>query len=144
MNEPSSNGTPADGRDATSGRFEPGNRFSKGNTIAQRTRELRRAIFDAVETGDVEQVIKKLLEDAKGGDTVAAKLFLEYTCGRPSQSIEVTGKDGEPIGGPDLSVLIGSVMAALAPFPEARFAVAASLYRTRTDDGPDAGNGPGA
>jgi hypothetical protein len=144
MNEPSTNGVPSGGRDPISGRFEPGNRFSTGNSIAQRTRELRRAIFDAVQAGDVEQVIRKLMEQAKAGDTASAKLFLEFTCGRPSQSVEVTGRDGEPLGGPDLSMVISSVMAALAPFPDARVALAASLYRTRIHDGPDAGPGPGA
>lgn len=134
------------GRDPQSGRFAAGNQISRGNSIAMRTREMRRAIFSAVEAADVEAVIRQLMGQAKTGDIPAAKLFLEFTCGRPSQSLEITGKDGEPLGAPDLSIVIASVMTALAPFPEARFAVAASLRQTRSHDhdGPDGGLREGA
>jgi hypothetical protein len=60
MSDSSTNGVSPDGRDRVTGRFGPGNLISKGNAVALRTRELRQAIFDAVDAGAVQAVIRKL------------------------------------------------------------------------------------
>jgi hypothetical protein len=122
MDEPTNNG-----RGVMSGRFTLRNQFSQGNAIAKRTRELRQAIFEAVSPEQVKAVITKLAELAADGDAVAARLFLEYTCGRPAQSVELSGPDGNPL---ELQGLMVKIMAALNEYPAARFAVAKALHES--------------
>ncbi len=44
----------------------------------------------------VKQVIEKLHSLALEGDVQAARTFLEYTCGKPTQLVDVT-TDGQPL-----------------------------------------------
>jgi hypothetical protein len=111
-----------------------GNRISTGNLIARRTRELRQAIFEAVTSEQVKTVIGKLADMACEGDAVAARLFLEYTCGRPTQSVELSGVDGGPL---DVQGFMVKIMAALSEYPEARFKVAAVLHESNADSQPN-------
>src|SRR5690554_5532583 len=55
--------------------------------IDKRKNQYRSALESAATVDDVESVIRKVLEKAKGGDMVAAKLFLEYYLGKPDQTI---------------------------------------------------------
>jgi hypothetical protein len=116
------------------GRFAPGHGYSRGprNT---RMATLRAALLDAATPEDVRAVGAKLAELAKGGDVQAARVWLEYTVGRPAQQVELTGAEGEPLG-VDWNRIEAAVLAALAPFGEqARFAVALALRGVVTDAG---------
>ncbi len=107
------------------GRFASGNSFSPGNPNARRMHELRRAIYDAATEDDVKAVIKALGDSAKGGDTAACKVFLEFVVGKPVTPIEVSGPDG---GSVNLTGIVSKIMVALADYPEARYKVAAALH----------------
>jgi hypothetical protein len=118
MSEPTPNGRHIDGR------FAPGNRVSVNNPGNTRMRSLRRALLECGTEEKVREVEAKLHELAVGGDVAAIRTWLEYLTGKPVQALEVTGPDGTALG---VEVLITAVLAALAPYPEARLAVAAKL-----------------
>jgi hypothetical protein len=79
---PSGDGLAA-GKDPSTGRFLPGNRLGRGSPLAGQAAKLRAALFRAVKGGDLQTVITALMDKAKGGDTAAAKLILQYTLGDP-------------------------------------------------------------
>lgn len=118
--------------------FVKGNSLGKGNPNARRQYELRQALLGAAEPRHVEGVYRVMLKAALEGDVAAAKLVLEYIVGRPAQALELSGPDGEPLGG-DLAQLQAVIMGALAKFPEARFAVAAELRAVRDAGDPAEG-----
>jgi hypothetical protein len=121
MNEPS----PAspNGRHVN-GRFAPGNQAAVGNPGNTRMKELRRALLECATEEKVKAVEESLHELAVGGDVAAAKVWLDHVVGKPLQAVEVSGPDGQGVG---VEVLMTAVLAALAPYPEARLAVAARL-----------------
>jgi hypothetical protein len=106
--------------------------------------ELRRELLDAVEPGTIKAVVERLSELAKGGDIAASKLLLDHCVGRPTQAIELSGPDGQPLG--DLATLQTIIIGALADEPAARFKVARALRGLSHDADPDrdghAGPGP--
>ena len=116
------------------GRFAHGNRLAGGNLLAQRTREMRQSIFDAVGPDQVRAVIATMANQAADGDVAAARVFLEYTCGKPAQSIELSGPDGGPLG-VDVHSVTAVIMMALADDPAARFKVAKALRGAVQVDG---------
>ena len=144
MSEPSRNGTAPGGRDPMSGRFSPGNRFSQGNSVARRTRELRQAALEAVTVDQVRAVIGKLAELAANGDVPAARVFLEHVIGKPTQVLELSGPDGEALG-VDMARLVATIQTAVANFPEVKFGIAAELQKLSRnadeDTEPDRVNG---
>jgi hypothetical protein len=77
---PSTNG--ANGRDAR-GRFAKGNTGGPGNPYAAAAAQFRAAIFAAVTAEDVRAIVKKMVELAKAGDLVAARLIFDRTVGPP-------------------------------------------------------------
>src|SRR3974390_1267600 len=113
------------GRDL-GGQFSRGNRIGEGNEGNKRMAELRRSIFKAVTEDDVKAVIRSLGESAKGGDVQAAKVFLEFVCGKPVTPIEVSGPEQGPV---NVTGLMAKIMLCLAEYPEARFKVAAALHQ---------------
>lgn len=123
----------SDGR-AEGGQFARGNKLARGNPNNRRMGELRKVLLDAVEPRHVEGVYRVMLRAALEGDIAAARVVLDYAVGKPMQAVEVSGPDGGPLGG-DLGQLQAVILAALARFPEARFAVAAELRAVR-DAGP--------
>ena len=118
MNEPSPNGRTQDGR------FASGNAISQGNLGNKRMKELRRALLDCATEVKVKAVEESLHELAVGGAVAAAKVWLDHVVGKPLQAVEVSGPDGQALG---MEVVMTAVLAALAPYPEARLAVAARL-----------------
>jgi hypothetical protein len=127
------------------GRFGPGNRFAGGNPNARRMNELRTALLDAAGPDDVRRVGLKLAELAGGGDVQAAKVFLDYVVGKPPQALELSGRDGEPLG-VDWGRLQAALMGALAAYPDAKVSVALALRGLADDARSDAGqpgDGPG-
>ena len=117
------------------GRFTPGNAIGKGNPGNRRQRELRAALIEAATPEKVKAVEEALYELAVGGDVAAAKVWLDHVVGKPVQAVELAGPDGQALG---MEVVMTAVLAALAPYPEARLAVAARLKGVGRghDDGP--------
>jgi hypothetical protein len=74
-----------DGRKAD-GTFASGHKFAKGNPNNARAQKLRNAVIRAVTRGDVRAILKKMVDLAKGGDAVAAKLVLDRTLGKVSNA----------------------------------------------------------
>jgi aryl-alcohol dehydrogenase-like predicted oxidoreductase len=70
------------GRDAL-GRFLKGNIFGKGNPFARHSAALRKAFYDEATPEDLQQIARKLLNAAKGGDWVAAQVALRWLLGKP-------------------------------------------------------------
>jgi hypothetical protein len=64
------------------GRFLPGNRTGQGNPHAKRVAQLKAECLAAVENGDLTDVIKRLIADAKGGEVAAAKVLLDRIFGK--------------------------------------------------------------
>jgi hypothetical protein len=109
------------------GRFAAGNAFAKGNPQARRMAELRRVFLDASSPEILTAMSKKLAMLALEGDVQALKLYLSYTLGQPTQAIELTGADGEPLG-LDWARAESAILSALKPFgDDARFAVALAI-----------------
>jgi hypothetical protein len=119
------------------GLFAPGNKIGQGNPNAKRMYELRRSLLESATPRDIQAVAAKLVELAKDGDVAAAKIWLEFTCGKATQPIEVSGPDGEPLGA---SVVLSAIMVALKDDPSARLKVAAA-FRKLSLTGPDEHNG---
>jgi hypothetical protein len=126
--------TPANGRVAK-GHFAAGNAIAKGNVGNARMKALRRALIECVTPEKVAEVEASLYKLAIDGDVSAARVWLDHVIGRPVQAVELSGGDGGPLG---MEVVMATVMTALAPFPEARLAVAAKLKGVDRghDDGP--------
>ena len=71
---------------APNGRFARGNPGGPGNPHAGQVAKLRSAILRAVDEGDIETIITKLVEQAREGDLTAAREVLDRTIGKASQS----------------------------------------------------------
>jgi hypothetical protein len=125
MSESNSNG-----RDQVTGHFAQGNRVAVGNRgggkAARRMRELRELLIDCATDDDVRELYKGLLVSAKGGDTAAARVLLEYLVGKAAQPIEVSGPDGDSVG-MKVQALTRVILVALAGHPEAKLKVAEAL-----------------
>jgi hypothetical protein len=80
------------------GRFAPGNAHGGGSPIAKRMHEFRRALLDAGDIETLQALFRRLAELGLAGDTTAARLYLEYCCGKPVQALELSGPEGEPLG----------------------------------------------
>jgi len=52
---------------------------------------LRAAMWDAVEPGDIKDVMRAMVKEAKAGDTAAAKLVLERCLGQPQVDVNLHG-----------------------------------------------------
>jgi hypothetical protein len=92
--------------------------------------ELRSAVLEAATPEILSAVTRKLAMLAlQENDVAAARLLLEYSCGKPVQGVEISGPGGGPL---ERSADVASALsAALSPFSEeVRFAVIATLKRT--------------
>ncbi len=114
-----------DGR-GENGFFAPGNKHGRGNPHATHSAMLKRAFKACATEDDVKQYYAKLKDLALAGDVTALKLALEHTIGRPTQSVEITGADGDSMQ-VQTADLTGVILGALAEFPEAKLVVAARL-----------------
>jgi hypothetical protein len=85
MGDPSPDGDR--GRDAL-GRFLQGNIFGKGNPFAKHSGALRKAFYDEATPEDLQQIARRLLNAAKGGDWVAAQVALRWLLGKPPDPID--------------------------------------------------------
>ena len=78
---------PPEGRDS-GGRFTKGNKGGPGNPFGRKVAALRTALLSAVSEEEMLRLGEKLLRQALAGDTVAAKILLAYTLGRPTRGVE--------------------------------------------------------
>jgi hypothetical protein len=77
--------------------FEKGNTFGKGgNPHAAEMVKLRHAMYAAVSAGDIEDVIKACVKQAKRGSERHSRLVLEYVLGKPVQQVEATVHNLDP------------------------------------------------
>jgi len=109
------------------GQFAAGNPGGPGNMLARRQHELRRLLNDHTSEQDTVEVWRSIVNDAKGGDAVARKLFCDYVLGKPTQALEISGPDG---GGVNINNVLARVVAVLHAFPEARERVESMLDDT--------------
>lgn len=64
--------------------FGPGNKFGKGNKAYQRIAEHREALLKCTKIKDIKAVMAMLVDKAcRCKDVQAARVYLEYTCGKP-------------------------------------------------------------
>ena len=73
-----------DGRD-NKGRFAAGNKLSRGNVIARKAAQCRAKLFSTVSTRDFQAIVKRVVADAKAGESWACKLLFAYMLGDPQQ-----------------------------------------------------------
>jgi hypothetical protein len=83
------------------GRFAPGNKAGQGNVNNKRMSRLRTALLAAASPEQVQQVIRKLGEQAIAGDVAAARVYLDHVVGKPPQAIELGGLHVEPLFPPE-------------------------------------------
>lgn len=83
--EPSSNGEL--GRNSN-GQFTQGHSFSAGNkgSTNEKTRELKKALLEAVSVQDMKDIASNLVAKAKGGDIQAIKELFDRCLGRALQT----------------------------------------------------------
>jgi hypothetical protein len=65
-----------------------GGHSTKSKGVDKRKNEYRNALEEACDVQDVKDVLVTVRDKAIKGDIVAAKLFLEYYLGKPTQTIE--------------------------------------------------------
>jgi hypothetical protein len=73
-------------RDPTTGRFLPGNAGGPGRSFGQRVSRFRSMLLEAVTDEDYIAIVKKLIEDAKLGDSGARSEFFNRVLGKCLES----------------------------------------------------------
>ncbi len=84
------------GKDAK-GRFTKGNKGGPGNPFARRVAELRKLLLETVTEDDLREAMRQLVTKAREGDVAAIKLLLQYTVGKPAQTVEPDRMDLEEL-----------------------------------------------
>jgi hypothetical protein len=70
------------------GRFAKGNRGGPGNPFARQVAAMRQELLKAVTSEDLSGIVRAMIEKAKEGDVAAAKFVLQYTLGKPAQTVD--------------------------------------------------------
>lgn len=70
------------------GRFLPGTKGGPGNPYAKRIKELRQTLYGTITDQDIREVVLKLIELAKGGDTVAIRELLDRAVGKSAAVLD--------------------------------------------------------
>lgn len=86
------------GRDAK-GRFakgEKGGAPGNGNPFAERMNELRAAFYETVTESDIDAIVKKQIEMARGGDRHASQFIFDRIFGKPIPQ-KGSGTEDDPI-----------------------------------------------
>jgi hypothetical protein len=65
------------------GRFAPGNLGGPGNPHARRSAQIQRLFQSTATDEDILEIAREMREAAKKGDRQAAKIYLQYACGKP-------------------------------------------------------------
>jgi hypothetical protein len=112
------------GRDPR-GWFSKGNRIAAGNPTNVRIRDLRRTLLECATEPDIRDLYASLMGSARGGDTAAARLLLEYVVGKPASGIEVSGPSGDQ--SPLMEVIMPVIVKVLDKYPDIRVELAEAL-----------------
>jgi len=113
------------GSHLSTGRFAPGNRAALGNPNNRRMHELRKVFLDCTTDEQIRTAHAKLFELVCAGDVQAIKLFCGLCGIKETLAVELSGPEQ---GSVNISGVLSKIVAVLAPYPEARQAVAAALY----------------
>ena len=113
-------------RDQMTGKFSPGNQLQRGSDVNRRMRHLRKVLLGALTDEDIKRTLAKTLELVEEGNIAAIRVILEYGCGSPTQALELTGPDGEPLG-LNVGKFTDAIVTALGEYPEARRAAALAI-----------------
>ncbi|MGA2620062.1 MAG: hypothetical protein ABSF26_20790 [Thermoguttaceae bacterium] len=70
------------------GRWQQGNKAGRGNPLAKQVQAIRVALVSAVAPADIQAVVQRLLQQAKDGDVMAAKVLFERTAG-PAAALDL-------------------------------------------------------
>jgi hypothetical protein len=80
----------------TNGRFAPGNKLASGNPMNRKAQQLRNELLQTVTPEDINAVVRKLIDMARGGDLLAIREFLDRVLGKPIASVEVSEVESVP------------------------------------------------
>jgi hypothetical protein len=69
------------------GQFAKGNKGGPGNPFAHRVAQYRALLMATIEPGDLVDVIRTLMAQAKGGDVAASKVRFDRVLGRVSSTV---------------------------------------------------------
>lgn len=81
----------------TKGRFQPGNTLGKGNIGSRRMAEMRRAWHEATTPLKMQAVEQAIYQAVIDGDMMAARLWLDYTLGKPKALPDEADEDAQPL-----------------------------------------------
>jgi hypothetical protein len=125
------------------GKFAKGNTIASGNPNNRRMYELRKCILDATKPEHVLAVMTRLLTLAvKDGDVMACRVWLEYTVGKPTTPIEVSGPDGEPAR-LDVASIVAVIDDVLGDDMERKVQIAAGIRQLRISSQESSADGSG-
>lgn len=85
---------------AKRGRFKKGNPGGPGRGKGKRDNSIENAlniIREAITEEDLTAVIQRMVKAAKAGNVRAAQLLLAYKAGKPKETVEISGADGDAI-----------------------------------------------
>jgi hypothetical protein len=68
-------------------RFTLGNKGGPGNPFARQVAEIRKLLLNAVPGERLTKIVMAMVEKAEAGDVAAAKLVLQYTAGKPAETV---------------------------------------------------------
>jgi len=81
----------------TKGHFKKGNPGGTGNPNILIQMKYRKAIAQAVTAKDLKEILKKLVEKAKNGDNIAAKIIIERCLGKVPKEVNVNTQGLQPV-----------------------------------------------
>jgi hypothetical protein len=70
------------------GRWQQGNKAGRGNPLARQVQAIRSALVNAITHEDIKAVVQRLVQKAKDGDVVAAKVIFERAAG-PAAALDI-------------------------------------------------------
>lgn len=76
-------------------RFQPGNKFGKGNPLAVKMHEYQKSLFSAIGKKKFKDLVQKIYERAMKGDMIAARILVERLCGKLKDNTEITVTNNE-------------------------------------------------
>src|SRR5262249_7031837 len=70
------------------GRFTMGNKGGPGNPFGRQLAEIRKRLLTVVPLEELDDILRIVVQKAKAGDMVAAKLVLQYIVGKPVDVVD--------------------------------------------------------
>jgi hypothetical protein len=121
------------GRDPMSGRFAPGAKAGPGSGLSRRMYEIKKWFVGSATVEELTKARAKLVEMMLDGDPAATRLYWESIMGKPTQSVQLSGPEGQPLG-MDVAAFTSVVLAALAKHPEAKAEIITALESAKRAD----------